>query len=1435
MISRNSIKDSKNLLVSAIGIISSFFTLSSNAEINYLITYPPIEAIGENAELSRNYMMNHEGTILWTEHVVLDPILREVRTTFNLLQPVNGEYLLGNTEQFAAPVVGAPQSYLVHVFNNSNQFSVAMVTTGGASRAWYFNGGSFEPLNTPYARDLDNPPTYDPAEPVFNWRNTNPTALTDGGTLYGIITGMGLDTGPPLNVMRSGAYLWNSPLDYSKLYDLPGNAEQVRWVAGPNILGTALYEDRSNPKKTYYLRSGSLEEIPGMNGTALSINNKDQVFASDKIYLPVEDYGLPAGLSTFDNNFSLIPTDSGHLYRSSFTSEFQVYQNEVWEDINFIDPERPGFVPNIGMRVYGINKDGEILAGDVRPVDGVNVETHLLLSPIGTIDGTVSLSPKKLEVGETVTLKVTMTNKSDEPFILSGVYGETFQLLGTAVGGLEQLANPPPTNSLLPTESFTQEFPFIANQLGTIKFNLQVAGFLADNTLYLSEELTTEEAEVIIQGDLLIKRESQREALFGEDDVYQEFPLGQQRETISVIEDQTATFDIKIENDSSGPGTFFFQAEEDPDDDWDTTYTHNETDIKAEALSQSGYSTGELQPGESILIKTTFTPTTAAIGGEKNVLYRLFDEGGTDVDTLESITRLVDIPIELTARYLLESGLDSESILAGNDDINAPLIPIDNTDTLLEMPEVAYGLVADGVTPLLFHVKTDISLLDELEEDLEVILTLDVESGGTLLGDDIQDRLRVLENGSWVSGDTVSLNVENPVGYAYLTPIQADDLFFTSTGLAELGVTVMASIPESGDEIGDLEFYLRKPPIILIHGYNTAGNWGSDFENALHVSRPRDKVSFVQTGRYGQQIGKSGIIKDQLNKLNTAYINTIFPLKNLVPLASSQAFDHEFAKYKGWWAVTRHDVIAHSQGGVLTRMLCADTLNQHLPRTFRSESDFFRGRFHRIVTVGSPQNGSRTLYYMRALLESKSLLKYVASWPTGVAQLMVTLDVAQYKFDPFAEQIAEINSPNTHWTIDPAAQFHIIRTTVNGGNHPDITSSPSDAFLGLSDVGGQLVLPRGSDGVVDFDSMGCHAAGDDIEAPDNVFTIVGPNIAHASAALFGGEVDQVKSNQVAAHARGALDQRLQRQPDQIFATFPTPPLLTKAEKDKIDLWASQVSFDFEAALEKLEDLNEASELPSAQSDGPTIAELSIIPSVGKTPLGPANWTVETYDENGVTYGRFAVQADESNNLSGSVEIPETFIGEVVIYANYITEEGEIVVAPPILIHSQPPTESDIESLTVIPSEISLIEDTEVIPELWANYDNGSSYRVFISNLELQTASSDPDVVDVSNPNYWYLANAGTATVSGVYEGLQFTSNISVIQTDQELVEIGFAKTGSSQVEVTWPAILDTWNLQKSFDLNIWETITDGIDQEAGLSTIPADSDKDAIFYRLISE
>ncbi|MBI2361462.1 MAG: LamG domain-containing protein, partial [Deltaproteobacteria bacterium] len=110
--------------------------------------------------------------------------------------------------------------------------------------------------------------------------------------------------------------------------------------------------------------------------------------------------------------------------------------------------------------------------------------------------------------------------------------------------------------------------------------------------------------------DLLIKKTGEPESAYALNDVYQTTPAGEQIESQAVKVGKTATFDVRVENDSDQAQTFVLKAIETDSSGWKVVYKVGATDI-TEAI-HSGYETKELEPGESETITVEMTPESAS-------------------------------------------------------------------------------------------------------------------------------------------------------------------------------------------------------------------------------------------------------------------------------------------------------------------------------------------------------------------------------------------------------------------------------------------------------------------------------------------------------------------------------------------------------------------------------------------------------------------------------------------------------------------------------------------------------------------------------------------------------------------------------------------------------------------------------------------------------
>lgn len=789
-------------------------------------------------------------------------------------------------------------------------------------------------------------------------------------------------------------------------------------------------------------------------------------------------------------------------------------------------------------------------------------------------------------------------------------------------------------------------------------------------------------------------------------------------------------------------------------------------DVPIALMQQEGFpaAIGTIQPGAAnAIFRTNVYLATDYVYASASTLLR-GRIGEADVQTGASSTVEVRHPgVSITLHALDASGLDNDSIERGLENPDHPLIPINDPDKLDAQRPVTGGLIGDGVTPLLILIEADSKALTVPGEELKLRLEAEVAPQGRLRGPSLQQRLRILKDGAWVASDTIPVTRENPRVYASLTPILSDEIE-PSPGSGQLQAVLKVSNADSGVLIERLGFGLRKPPIALVHGYNTDGKWGDEAVAILKQSRPDDTTAgtFVHVIRYGQQVDESDVVSRAVG----ASINTTWSLESLVATLRREMLD-AMEPVRDAWAFTPHDVIAHSQGGLLTRMLCSANPNPILSQPFRNPENFYRGRFHRVITIGSPHNGTRILRYMLTLEDTfpgrGPLL------PRTVSALMVLKRVAQRKFDPWGPEIVNLNNqhPNAPWYPDPTARFHLVRTTVNDGEPPSFLKGTwADHALGLDST----VLPRGSDGVVDFDSMAATTPG---TAPGaNVYTLPSSfNVSHATISLlgiddiFGGDDGgQVNAVSVARHAIGALDQAGIPDQHRVFGSIRPPRPLSFVIRDAIDNAARTEALKSNpeqlAAIDALEESG-ANRGARPAGEGAHSFILDLTPFASR-PVGTAGvrWFAEVFGTNGVSTAGLRLTPDPSRPTRATLEVNEGIVGDVVAYAFYLDGDGSTVFSRPLRVASFEPATPPLQ-IRVLPLDTSLPTGDAARVQLFVRYTNDLWLERHLSPDELSVSTGEPLVLDATDPLQWRCLSAGKSTVTAVWRGLTNQGTVTV--------------------------------------------------------------------------
>jgi hypothetical protein len=925
------------------------------------------------------------------------------------------------------------------------------------------------------------------------WQNG---AVQTLGSIFGV-TGLAPPAVNPTNSMLYADGTYNG-LDMRILND---NGEMYGHLETAHIVNEIPDGTTYSSRSFFYSPTGGNGFQPGMNFEILSdslggnlvitMNNTGQI-----VYL--SDY------NTLTNPFSY----DYYIWQNGQTKRVQdlVPRGTTWTDV----------VPR------AINDRGDITGSAFS-----NGVSQAILLSLPELSATGTATPSRVTIGDTFEVKITAINNNRiAGQILTNVQFET-PMFTSGSGGVsaQYPAVAPAPITLGPGQSAVFTQTFTATNYGTVNFVATVSAEDQQGNEQLAFGETTE--NIKLAADLLIKSGTPNDTTFAGGGEYQDVPFNDQNVTQPVASSGQATYVVRLQNNSPGIQSYVLRGATNSFPNWTIQATSGGLDIYSSLVSAGGWAAPDLDTGEYLDIQVTFTPmTNASVLDNKSFLVTaLADSASTDVlDAVIMHAVLVPIPVQLTLRQLNASGLTPDSIQAGLTDINAPLVPVTEPKILAAQPEIHGGLVADGVTPLLIEVSADPALLGQFSGGRGFEIQAQTTGIAAIQGNTIGQRLMVLQDGQWQNSSSVVLSASSPNAFLELPPIVSEDLAFF--GFAnELEVEISLIDTNSQVDSGDANFGVRKPPIALIHGYNTTGDWGTDFKTILGASRPWETEmmpnNFICTVRYGQDYATDLMIYSGL----PVYENTVQTLFACAQDALTQ-LNAAMAPAHTAWAFTRYDVVAHSQGGVLTRMLSSAAGNSVIPQAFRNADNFYRGRFHRVVTIGSPHNGTRLLHYLLAL-EKTGANGNLASLPEVVALVGSLSQVAQAKFDPFGPQFAAVNdpSPNAPWQPDPAAPFHLVRTVIDSGASPGtFDTTPSYIALALNTpLGGSAVIPAGSDGVVDFDSMGANVPPTAVGA--NVFSLDPANdVSHSGPTqVFASQSFQTESTAVATHVIGALD------------------------------------------------------------------------------------------------------------------------------------------------------------------------------------------------------------------------------------------------------------------------------------------------------------------------
>lgn len=714
-----------------------------------------------------------------------------------------------------------------------------------------------------------------------------------------------------------------------------------------------------------------------------------------------------------------------------------------------------------------------------------------------------------------------------------------------------------------------------------------------------------------------------------------------------------------------------------------------------------------------------------------------------------------------------------EANVTPSNGIDDPILPVTNPTVLANARPLGLGVVADGVTPVLFKI---------VAPPGDYSLTI---NSYPVYKDTLSTHLSVLSpNGLWAKQTTINISqppdsAANGTNYAYLAGTDWTDY---ATTLPEGTITLSLSRSSGGSPLSNVTFTNRPPPIVLVHGYYAdATTWGPVFKSALEVWRPNDFIIPISYGVLREVNPSSGAVTADKTVNTAGRLDDLVYFLDYELAATIENLNSDLRKK---WAFTRYDIVGHSQGGVLTRMLCTKYhFVTFTKQPYVSEVNMFRGRFRRIITIGSPHNGSRLLYYLLQLKRTHSI------WYRLLPAVLD--DIVQDKFDPFGQQIEQIN--DSLYSIDKRAKFRLITCTIDGGNTPGLLSPPIFLLTGLATplvvlnplptivTRGAVVIPKGSDGVVDLD-----AQGDKYNGSSVITTNLTGNILHADMfpLLFGAFYNQSETTfwPVASTILTLLNG-----PASTFGPFEPPSRLSADDRGRID-----------SVLPTLEAYNVIRLIPGYKD---LSYSFQVSPDPSRPVQGPISWCAEAFTPNGVNSDGIALITTSNAPMAVTVRVAEFVVGDVVLYASYASTNNVLVAAQPILVCSRP-AGSVMTGVFVVPGSATLSVGGTLRPDVWANYTNGAQSQLYIPIGQASFSSSDTNVAVVDVSGTITLHSFGIATVTMLYNG--FTASILVSSATREVKDLAGYITTNGLFQLTYMGTYMMTNvIQASDNLKDW--------------------------------
>ena len=140
----------------------------------------------------------------------------------------------------------------------------------------------------------------------------------------------------------------------------------------------------------------------------------------------------------------------------------------------------------------------------------------------------------------------------------------------------------------------------------------------------------------------------------------------------------------------------------------------------------------------------------------------------------------------------------------------------------------------------------------------------------------------------------------------------------------------------------------------------------------------------------------------------------------------------------------------------------------------------------------------------------------------------------------------------------------------------------------------------------------------------------------------------------------------------------------------------------------------------------------------------------------------------------SVSVDDSVTGDVVLSASYTDTSGNVIVGAPVVVVSPPPG-ANINGIELVPATISLTVGSNVVPQVWGDYDNGTRSQLYVPpNASISYSSEDSAIASVDVAGKIMLNAPGTTNIHVSYLGFsaQSSVNVSAVPPPPIIVPLG---------------------------------------------------------------